>query len=104
MQQVEQVGGFFDGVGALGDDDSVHTIADLAVNMVGELYEVVKCERGAGQPTEVVHVDLDACLREPRYCPEQLAGGEGRGYSPTGLRRHRDRAAERVQGHPVAVR
>jgi hypothetical protein len=102
VQQVEQVRGLLDGVGALDHHGPGRPGREPFPDRGGQLGHVADGQGGAGHLPEIVHLDVGVV--QPGHRVEQLARGQG-GNRPGGPGRgHRYRAAEGEHRDPGAGR
>jgi hypothetical protein len=102
VEQVEQVGGLPDRVGALGDHDSGRAAGQRVGCGGGECGDVGEGEGRAGAAAEVHHLDRDPCRGEPRHGVDELPGGQGGAHRVAGAAGHGDGAVEAEHHHSWA--
>jgi hypothetical protein len=96
VNEVQQVCRLLDGVGALGDNDSVDAGPKLRLDLSGEAEQVREAERGAGQAPEVVRLDVDTEVGKCGLGGEELGRRQSWRDPASRLWSHGNGAAERV--------
>jgi hypothetical protein len=105
VQEIQQVGGFLDGVRALGDHHSVHSVHAAAgqpePDGIGQRGDVREGQRRTRYLPEVLDVDGDTGVGQAGHRGDELFGGQ-RGHHAAFACRHRDRAARAEDDHATA--
>ena len=94
MQQIEQIGGFLDRVGALNDDAPGRASQQSGMYSSGELGEVLEGQTGARLAAERDNVESEARVGQARYGIEKLPRGQCGRDATAGAGGHGDGAAE----------